>query len=107
MPIPPLHPVMSSNVAAVGHDGEALYVKFRGRDGTPGSTYRYPTADQAVMDEMLAAPSVGRYAQTVLRRLHEGELVVQGVDARQQELRPEDTIPPEQPSADETEPEKP
>lgn len=76
MPIPPLHPVRSSNVSAVGHDGEALYVKFHGRDGAPGSTYRYPTADQAVMDEMLAATSVGRYAQTVLRRLHEGELVL-------------------------------
>ncbi len=75
MPLPTMQPVKSSNVAAVGHSGDALYVQFHGRNGTLGPIYRYPTAGRAVMDEMLASPSIGRYVQTALRGAHRGELV--------------------------------
>ena len=52
-------PVLSSNVAAIGHDvaTSTLFVRFH--DG--GRVYRYGGVPVAVYREFLAAPSKGRF----------------------------------------------
>lgn len=52
------YPVSSSNVASIGYDvqGQVLEVEFKG-----GSVYQYAGVPQAKYDEMLMAPSVGKY----------------------------------------------
>jgi KTSC domain len=51
-----LKPVTSSNIAAVGHEGDTLYVKFKS-----GPTWKYTPVNAATYDEMLAAHSIGGY----------------------------------------------
>jgi hypothetical protein len=54
--LPDMTLVSSSTVHSVGHDGRALFVRFRvGREGLPGPTYRYPTAKIEHHKAMLAA----------------------------------------------------
>ena len=57
----------SSQIAAVGRDGDSLYVQFHGHGGKPGSTYRYwrkgtdgphPIEHH---DKIIAAPSAGKH----------------------------------------------
>ena len=74
MPVPEMTPVSSSNLHSVGHDGEALYVRFRGKDG-PGRLYRYPTAGREHYEGLLAAPSAGSYFLDQLKFGHVGERV--------------------------------
>lgn len=62
-------PVRSSSVAAVGHDGNALYVQFHG-----GALYRYPTAGKEHHDALLTASSAGKH-MNLIRRVHHGEKV--------------------------------
>jgi hypothetical protein len=73
-------PVESSNVAAVGHDGHALWVRFKDRttkkgEVRPGGVYRYPTAGPEHHTGMLAAESVGEYLHRHIKGAHEGEKV--------------------------------
>ncbi len=70
-----LTPVKSSNVAAVGHDGTALYVQFHGSKGKPPVLYRYPTAGKEHHEAMLATDSPGRYVLDRIRNHHAGERV--------------------------------
>jgi hypothetical protein len=80
-PMPPeMTPVESSNLAAVGHDGTALWIKFK--DSTnkkgevrPGGTYRYPTASAALHAGLLSAPSAGQYFHQQIKPAHQGERV--------------------------------
>lgn len=53
-----MHPVVSSNVKAVGHDPEdrALYVEFR-----DGSRYRYEGVSPEVFRALLRAESKGKF----------------------------------------------
>ena len=67
--IPEMRPVTSSNIDAIGHDGTALFVRFKTKDGTPGAIYRYPEATRAHHDAMLSADSPGRYFFGNIRHL--------------------------------------
>ena len=58
MPMPDMHPVSSSNIAAVGYDAEnqTVYVRFLN-----GSTYAYKGVPEHEFENLLTAPSVGSY----------------------------------------------
>jgi hypothetical protein len=73
--IPPLSHVSSSNLHSIGHDGTALYVRFRGAGGGGGAIYRYPTAGQDVHDALAEASSPGRHFQNFVKSAHAGEKV--------------------------------
>ena len=73
--IPAMTPVRSSNIAAAGHDGAALWVRFVGQKGAPGKLYRYPSAGSDHHAALLAAPSPGRYHLDRIRHFHKGELI--------------------------------
>jgi hypothetical protein len=64
MPEPKMHPVSSSNVAAVGFDSamQEIYVKF-----LSGETYVYSGADEMTFHELRSAPSVGSYLNRVIK----------------------------------------
>lgn len=72
MPSPSMAEVKSSNIHSVGHDGAALYVRFRARD-EPGKMYRYPTAGVEHHKALLAASSPGSYFLDKIRHGHAGE----------------------------------
>ena len=65
-----LTPVASSNIAAVGHDGKALWVRFKN-----GSLYRYVTAGREHHDGLVAARSPGSYFLDRIRHSHVGERI--------------------------------
>lgn len=73
--IPKMEPVASSNIHSVGHDGSALYVRFRGAGGTPGRLYRYSTADAGVHQGIMGALSPGSYFADRIKHVHRGEPV--------------------------------
>ncbi len=75
MPNPTMTPVQSSNVAKVGHDGTALYVRFKGKRGASGPLYRYDGCGVEHHEGMLRAGSPGRYMLHHLRGAYRGELV--------------------------------
>jgi hypothetical protein len=70
MPLPPMTPVESSSLAAVGFDGAVneLYVSFRN-----GTVYRYFQVPGSVYRALLAAPSLGRYFNETVRDRYPGE----------------------------------
>ena len=74
-PIPPLTPVTSSNLAAVGYGDGCLYVQFKGKDAaTPGPIWRYrgvaaghrQTGDP-VLDQILDGAHPGGHARQAHR----------------------------------------
>ena len=73
--LPIMTPVQSSNVHSVGHDGAALYIRFKGAGGIPGAAYRYPTAGKEHYDQLRQADSPGRYLIDQIRHQHMGERV--------------------------------
>jgi len=58
-----LQRVKSSNIEAVGHEGEMLVVRFRG-----GATYEYEAVPAAVADELLRSKSVGSAFDRLVRK---------------------------------------
>lgn len=68
--MPDLTPVQSSNIAAVGHDGDHLYVQFHG-----GSTWRYRDVPADKHAEMIKAASVGAFFGKHVKPHHVGEKV--------------------------------
>jgi len=58
MPMPEMHPVSSTNIAAVGYDAESqiVYVQFLN-----GSTYAYKGVPEHEFENLRTAPSVGSY----------------------------------------------
>jgi hypothetical protein len=72
---PPMTPVTSSNVAEIGHDGTALWIRFAGKRGEPGPLYRYPSAGQEHHAALLATDSPGRYILDRLKFFHPAEKV--------------------------------
>jgi KTSC domain len=68
-------PVTSSNVESVGHDGAALFVQFKDKDGKPGRTYRYPGVSTTHHTALVAAKSPGGYFAKHIRGAHVGERV--------------------------------
>jgi hypothetical protein len=57
-----LTPVKSSNVAAVGHEGETLEVQFNN-----GTRYRYAGVPRETFDALIGAESVGRFFNTEIK----------------------------------------
>lgn len=72
---PRLEPVQSSNIDAVGHEGTALYVRYKGRDGRPGDLWRYAGVPQSIFAEMKGSGSVGRYIAQFIKPNHPGTRV--------------------------------
>ncbi len=68
--LPTMTPVTSSNIAAVGHDGDALYVQF-----TNGTTYRYPGAPAEHHEGLTKTDSPGRYFHHFVKGAHAGDRV--------------------------------
>jgi hypothetical protein len=60
----------SSHVEAVGHDGTALWVRFRGT-----GLYHYRTAGQEHHKALVNPSSAGAYVHAYLRHSHRGERV--------------------------------
>ncbi len=54
MKLPSMVEVKSSNIKAVGHSNDGLFVRFVG-----GGLYQYPDAPKAVFDEIVQAESPG------------------------------------------------
>ena len=61
--------VISSNIRTVGYDPEAstLEVEFRS-----GGVYQYNGVEQALFDELMEAPSVGRFFHQRVRGIYQG-----------------------------------
>lgn len=59
-----MHPVSSSNVAAVGHDEEENILAVNFLNGT---TYHYFNVPKSVFDAMLTSESVGKYLNMVVK----------------------------------------
>lgn len=59
-----MHPVASSNIAAVGYDADAktLRVQFSG-----GRIHEYPDVDAKDHQALVDAPSIGKHFHTNLR----------------------------------------
>lgn len=49
-------PVTSSNLSSVGYEGQTLYVRFH-----HGGLYAYDGVPERVYQELMAAPSHGKY----------------------------------------------
>lgn len=74
MTLPTMTPVKSSNIEEVGHDGEALFLRFRSaKPGVPGRVYRYPTAGADLHAEVLAHSSPGTWFRERVKDAHVGE----------------------------------
>ncbi|HEY9945529.1 TPA: KTSC domain-containing protein [Neisseria meningitidis] len=56
------HPVLSSNLSSVAYENGILEIRFKN-----GSLYRYKGVPQTVYDELLHAPSKGRYLHSQIK----------------------------------------
>lgn len=68
----PKHPLLtpitrSSNVTGSAHDGEHLYVSFKGKPGEPDSVYRYDNQFEAHHHQMQTHESAGKYFHENIR----------------------------------------
>lgn len=59
--LPPMSPVQSSNVAAIGYEDGALYVRYKG-----GAVYRYANVPLHLYEALLRAPSVGQFLRSMV-----------------------------------------
>lgn len=65
--------VTSSNISAVGYDGdtETLAIRFKAADGMPGNLYEYHKVPHIVHDALMGAESVGKFFAKHVRPLYE------------------------------------
>jgi hypothetical protein len=56
-----MHPVTSSNIVGVGHDGTDLFVAFK------NATYRYEAVPVETFEALRAAPSVGQFLNATIK----------------------------------------
>lgn len=68
MPRPTMHPVESSNVSSIGHDGQDMHVAYKS-----GGIYVYKDVPVATFQAARAAKSVGGYIHDNVRDRHETE----------------------------------
>ena len=74
MPLPPMVPVQSSYLAEIGHDGDAMFIRFKPSKQDPaGPVFRYPTATRDHHDELLAAESPGKHFLSRIKGVHDAE----------------------------------
>ena len=64
--IPPLTPVKSSNISAIGHDGSRLFIRFNG-----GGIYSYKGVSPDTYKAGLEAESVGKWFRSEISGKHE------------------------------------
>ena len=64
--------VTSSNISAVGYDGdtETLAVRFKEADGMPGNLYEYHKVPRIVHENLMVAESVGKFFAAHVRPLY-------------------------------------
>lgn len=55
-------PVSSSNILSVGHEGSTLEVEFLN-----GDTWQYQGVSRALFEQMLAAPSIGKFLNNTIK----------------------------------------
>lgn len=60
-----MHPVASSQVESIGHDGQHMHVKFKS-----GGTYRYHDVPQETFEAARAAESVGKFINAHVKDKH-------------------------------------
>lgn len=67
MPTPEMHPVSSSNIAAVGYDRETqtVYVQFLN-----GTSYAYKGVPEHEFENLRTAPSVGSYLNRYFKNVY-------------------------------------
>ncbi len=65
-----MHPVESSNIASVGHDGADLHVAFKS-----GGTHRYQGVPAETFEAMRSAKSVGKFFHAHIRGKHTSEKI--------------------------------
>jgi len=70
--MPEMHPVSSSNIAAIGYDAEnqTVYVQFLN-----GSTYAYKGVPEHEFESLRTAPSVGSYLNRNYKNVYPYERV--------------------------------
>lgn len=74
--LPEMHAINhSSQVEAMGHDGSALFVRFkgytpkRGGDARPAVTWKYPGAHRSFLERALKGESAGSIVQNEVKPL--------------------------------------
>lgn len=65
--MPPMNLVKSQSIHEIGHDGDNLYVRFKG-----GSLYRYAGVTEKAYKELRYAESVGKHLQIHILRHYDG-----------------------------------
>ena len=69
--MPAMTPVVSSNLAAVGHTGDSLVVQFKPKaDGTPGPTWVYRGVPESHAQEITKAASPGGMYHRLIKGAH-------------------------------------
>lgn len=63
-------PVDSSNVDGLDHEDSDLYVKFKN-----GSEYKYSGVPQSVYQDLLNAPSIGKYLNSNIKGTYSYEQI--------------------------------
>ena len=69
MVLPPMHPVQSSNLEAVGHDGHHLYVRFHPSKKTGVQVVgRYLNVPAGHFDHIRDGRSPGQYLDSAIKK---------------------------------------
>ena len=68
--VPELSPVKSSNIAAVAHEGDTLFVRFNS-----GAVWKYHGVSPEAFAAFRLAPSIGRHFAQLIKPHHPGEKV--------------------------------
>lgn len=66
-----MHPIISTSVSHVGHDGDTLHVTFKGTN----KTYTYPGVSQDQFNALRQAKSVGKHLNASIMPGRTGKLV--------------------------------
>lgn len=62
-------PVNSDAISALGYDDHKLYVRWK----KTGKTYIHKNVPQSVYEQLLAAPSIGKFFSAHVRNQYSGE----------------------------------
>jgi hypothetical protein len=61
--------VESSNIETIGHDGDStLEIKYLGKNGAQGPTYRYSPVSEDQFEELKKAESKGKWVHEHIRK---------------------------------------
>lgn len=68
-----MHAVESSNIEAIGHDGDALHVKYRS-----GGTYTYAGVPESVFHNARSSQSVGTFLHANVKGRYDHARLAEG-----------------------------